>query len=143
MKLILGRDADITAWVAKQLGQNPDDEFGPCRAIGMELDGQIIGGVVYSHYREQTRDIQLSIAATSPKWATRGTIAALLAYPFVTLQCNRATVVVRKRNRRSRKLAEGLGFRLEGTLRQGFLDDDMLILGILREEAEQWLTRKD
>ena len=64
------------------------------------------------------------------------------AYPFVQLDCQRATVIVRKKNKRSRKFVEWLGFRQEGCCRRGFKDDDAIIYGLLREEC-RWIKEEE
>lgn len=138
---MLGYDAEVAAWVSMQLSASPEHSFGPCRAIGVADDTGLIAGVVYSDHREETGDIEMTISARSPRWAARGNIRALLHYPFVQLGCSRATVLVRAGNTRSRKLAEGLGFVQEGLKRRGFGDDDMVIYGMLREEAARWLLK--
>lgn len=62
-------------------------------------------------------DIEVSIAASSPRWATRQTIGTLLAYPFLQLKVQRVSAKVYKSNRVSRRFVEGIGFKHEGTHR--------------------------
>jgi RimJ/RimL family protein N-acetyltransferase len=44
------------------------------------------------------------------------------------------TAIIKKRNRRCRKLAEGLGFKLEGVMRKGAPDGDLFFYGLLKDE---------
>src|SRR5690349_3238467 len=129
--LIYGRDAEVAEWVRVRTDVLT---FGACAAIGVALDGTLIAGLVYREYTG--RDIQLSIAADSPKWCTKRTLRYLLGYPFLQLKCARVTAIVAKKNKRSRTLVERLGFKLEGTIRRAFPKDHGLIYGMLREECK-------
>lgn len=140
--LLLGHDEAVAAWVASRLPHVGEAGFGPCRGIGLAVEGKLIGGVVYHAYLEKYRSVHLSMAATSPRWATPGTVRALLSYPFRDLGCVRVTMTIDRRNRRARRLAEGLGFKLEGVMRKGFGKADAVIYGMLSSEAERWLTSK-
>ena len=139
--IVLHRDAEVTAWVRER---SPDPlvrefGFGLCSAIGVAQDGELIAGVVYHEYRGHS--IQLSMASESPRWCTRRTLNVLLGYPFKQLHVKRITACTAKGNERLRSLVARLGFRLEGTIRCG-LDgqQDLLIYGLLRDEAENWIT---
>lgn len=141
IELVYRNDATVTAWVC---AKSPDPlvrihGFGPCSAIGVADDGALIAGVVYHEYRGHS--IQLSMASDSPRWCTRRTLKHLLGYPFSQLHVARITACTAKSNSRLRSLVSRLGFRLEGNVRRG-LDGqhDLLIYGLLREEAERWIA---
>ena len=130
MRLVYGRDAEVSHWVLKQIDV---EKLDPCVAIGVEHKGRLIAGVVYNEYRGN--DIRLHVAAISPRWATRKNISALLAYPFIQLGCKRITGVVRAKNKEARKFDEGIGFIYEGTVRKGAENgDDLIIYGMLKNE---------
>lgn len=138
MRLVFDEDEVVAAWVALQLGQSPDEDYGTSRAIGIE-DGNLIAGVIYNFHRPEQGDIDMTIAAVTPRWATRGNVAALLHYPFIQLDCQRVTALAAAGNTRSRIFLNGIGFKQEGVKRRGYGDDDMIIHGMLREEAMRWL----
>jgi RimJ/RimL family protein N-acetyltransferase len=104
------------------------------------MDGEIIAGCVYSDWQPAYRNIQISMAATRPDWARRATIRKLLGYPFLQLGVERVTTLIRASNERSLRLNAGLGFVREGLIRQGYGDEDMVLLGLLRSEAERWIV---
>jgi RimJ/RimL family protein N-acetyltransferase len=111
-------------------------EFGPCVALGVVRRGALIGGVVYHGYRPDDGDINVSAAFDRPDWAYPQTLRTLFAYPFVQLGCERITAVVARKNKRSRKLIEGLGFKLEGVARRAFgRKDDAILYGLLRRDC--------
>lgn len=138
--LLYGADRIVIPFVAARIRDVSD--FGPCTSIGVVRGGVIIGGVIYHGFRKDDGDIQVSIAFDSPRWATRQTLAELFAYAFVTLDCVRMTAFANRRNKRSRRLLEGLGFRLEGIARKAVARrNDACMYGLLRDEC-RWL-RKD
>lgn len=135
MVYLVDAGAQVTEWVAKQLGF--DGGIYPSYSIGIVDDGKLIGGVVYHNFT--VNNIEMSIATISPKWAGRGIIRQLLAYPY-SLGCERITAIADSENHKSRKLLEKLGFQLEGVLRKGspFRNRrDAAVYGLLKEEFEQ------
>lgn len=134
MNLVLGHDAEVADWVAGRIPHVTG--FKDMAAIGIERDGDLVGGVVYHEYRGN--DIQMSCAAISPRWLTEGFIRALFVYPFVTLKCDRVSSFTPKGNTHTRRFLEKLGFEEEGNMRRGFVDDDCILYGMLKEECK-WI----
>lgn len=101
--------------------------------VGVERNGQLCAVIAWDGFRNYS--IEVSIAAVSPRWATRQTITTLLMYPFGQLKCQRVTSYVYKSNKKARKLNEGLGFKLEGKLRDaGKNNEPMLVFGLTRRD---------
>lgn len=150
MRIVDGAPDTVAGWVSGQIPGNPDfisrrDAFGRrmYHAIGAvedtELGSKIVAGIVYHNYVAEYGNIELSMAAISPVWAKRHIIAAFLHYPFEVCGCKRVTTMTPAKNRRALKFNEHIGFVREGVVRRGFGTDDMVICGLLREEAERWL----
>lgn len=118
-KLIFEKDKEIAAWVA---GKIPGASFGPCAAIGMASPSgaKFWGGVVYHDYIPSLGLCSVSIAAVTPRWATPGTVRALLSVPFQQYGVRKLYATIRDDNERSKKLCAGLGFTREATLRHHF-----------------------
>lgn len=137
LRMIYGCDQMLTNWASNQLKQ---DNFGPSpTAIGCGDGNQLLCVVVYHNHR--VFDIFMSIAAVSPRWATKRVIGRFLAYPYEQLECERTTVVCAKSNRRSRKLVEGVGWVREGSIRRGWDGkENAIVYGMLRSEAQRWLN---
>lgn len=145
MKLVCGRDAVVAEWVRARIPHMAGGDFGPCVAIGVEDDtGRLVAGAVYHGYNALPGggDIQMSMAADSARWARKGVIRGLLDYPFNQAGCHRVTTITPLRNARALKINAGLGFEVEGRIRRGFGDDDAIIMGLMREDAERFLAKK-
>lgn len=143
--IIFDRDMEVGQWVASRI---PDvqtiERFGDFTAYAFASDDltEIYAGVVYHNYRDH--DIELVMAADDPRWATKGNIRAVFAYPFIQLGVARVTSICTKRNKRVRKLLEGVGFKREGVARRAIDGiQDAVIYGMLRSEANRWLGVKN
>jgi len=136
LNLVLNRSDELAAWVARRIPHV--DSFGQCAAIGVERGGECVGAVVYHEYRGN--DIQLSCAATSPRWLSRAALRSIFAYPFIQLQVDRVTAFTPARARATRQFLESTGFIQEGIMRRGFDDDDCVVYGMLREECK-WIEQ--
>lgn len=134
MNLVFG--PEIVSWVNDRL---PFADLSNGAGIGVEEDGAIIAGVVFTNYRKI--DIEVSLAADSPRWARRGILRAFSAYPFIQLGCRRVTSFVPEWNERARRWNEGFGFTQEGRHPGSFEDGSAAIsYGMLRENC-RWLAR--
>lgn len=118
-------------WLSDQLGIPFDADFS--YPIGFAHHDQLIAVVAFHDYRPP--DVHFSVAATSPRWATRANLDALWRYAFEFLKCGRVTAVTNKSNKRARSILERVGFRLEGVMRhQRPNGEDGMLYGILKEE---------
>ena len=109
------------------------------QCMGFSRDNRLACVVV--GYHATNTNIMLSIAATTPRWASKQNIAALGQWIFGQLGMKHISTVCLKSNKRSRKFTEGVGFRVEGKIRKGGNDEDMIIYGMLKEEHEEWLRK--
>lgn len=125
----------LAQWVAARIDRfGPAARFGNCTAIGILRDKRIVGAVIFSNFRGH--DMEVSIA-TEGQWATRGLLKSLFSYPFGQCGCARISALVARSNKKSRKLCESLGFKLEGVMRKSLHGgtEDACIYGMLREEC--------
>ena len=141
MELLFHADEAVTQWVSKQQPYPVDYSTGT-RAIGVVKNGKMIGGAVYSNYRNAPHGGMMEITiAGKPGWLTRRSIRVLLYYPFEDCGCFRVTCLVARGNKRSRDVAERLGFKFEGTARRVFSphkSGDCMIYGLLKSE-NRWI----
>lgn len=136
-RLIFGNNDRIARWVADQLPHMAGGMFATAAAIGVERGSTLIAGIVYHGYNGGS-DIQISMAATSPRWAEPGVIAACLHYPFVQLKCRRVTCLVPQALKRVHRFLVHLGFQVEGISRYGFDLEPAVTFGMVREEC-RWI----
>lgn len=100
----------------------------PYTAMGLEHDGEIIGGVVFNHFTGH--DLHVTVAGRG--W-TRGFLAEVGQYVFDQLHCLRMTVVTEQP--KVVRLAEQLGGEVEGLLRNHFgAGRPAFVVGILKED---------
>lgn len=126
----------VAAFVAARGGA----EFGDAQTIGFIDDaGLLVCGFVYHDWQPERGTIEISAAATSPRWATRGNIETAFGYPFDEAGCQLAYAWTDETNRAVRRGMKWLGAtehvipRLRGPDRAGVL---------LTLTAEAWANWK-
>lgn len=107
-------------------------EFVTDHSFGVMSDGKLLAAWTYHPRGEEHWEI--TIAADRPKWASREVINYILTYPFKELGARRLTAQCLAKNRRAKRLIEGVGFQKEGRLRSFFNGEDVLIYSMLRGE---------
>jgi len=145
--LIFDQGTGLAAWAAAKLPYVGPQGFGPCAAIGAAsgplLSDQLLAVIVYHDYLPGIGTMQCSLVATSPKWATPGTIQAFLFYPFQQAGVRKLWVAIVHTNERAIRFGRGLGFKREATLRQHFSPrHHAVIMSMLAEEyqASRWFV---
>lgn len=120
----------VARWMRDRLREPIPDKY---EVIAVIHDGRLAAAMLY--YNFFGNSINLSLVSDTPRCASKGVFKAMLGYPFKQLGVNRVTAMIRKKNRRSRKLAEGLGFRLEGVMRKADPDGrDLCVYGITKDD---------
>ena len=133
MDIIRG-DKSITDWVGQRV---ECEDFGPCETLAVVDETQLLAGVVYSNYRNAS--IEMSIATTTPRWASRRVIRELLNYPFVQLGCRRVHAMTSYDNKKAQRLLDVVGFVREGVLREAEQDgSDVVMYGLT---IKDWVKR--
>jgi RimJ/RimL family protein N-acetyltransferase len=136
--ILIGADEMVAAMVAARI---PHVSFDRYTALGVVRRGRLIGGVVYHDY--VGHDVQASYAFDSPGWALPGTLRALFDYPFNQLGCRRMTAIMGRKNKKARRMAEGLGFKLEGVHPKGMDgQQDVMSYGMLKEHC-RWIKERE
>ena len=96
--------------------------------------------VVVAFFNSDGISMEGAIASSTPKWfGYRDFMRRVFEYVFDTAGCRRFVVRVDAGNEKALKLDLGLGFKMEGTLRQAAENgNDVHVLGMLRDEC-RWL----
>jgi hypothetical protein len=123
LSLVYGRDAEVAQWVAEHIPHVRGGDFGPCAAVGYEIDNRLVAGFVWHEWMPAFATVQLSIAALSPMWARRQTMHALLSYPFNYLGVFKVWTVIPTDNPHAIKSGRHAGFHHEATLAHQFGPD--------------------
>jgi ribosomal-protein-serine acetyltransferase len=135
-----GQTADGTAeFVRKSIKQEADDDGFQVAVI---VDGAIAGVLGHEVDREnRTTTIGYWLAEDQQgRGLMTAAVKRLLGHAFDELRLNRVGIEVAPNNPRSRTLAERLGFREEGVLREAerFADDDyrdLVVYSMLASES--------
>jgi RimJ/RimL family protein N-acetyltransferase len=130
---------EITMWAEKIIGSELScegfelghDSWG----IGLRDNGELVAAVCYD--RITACDCNVHLASDgSKRWLNREFLAAGFAYPFIQLGLRRITGVVPRKNIQALKFDLHIGFEVEGLCRNALPDDDVYILGMLRENCK-------
>jgi len=107
--------------------------------MGFSRDGELLCVFVVHQY--DVPNIFISFASKSPRWASKENVRAIGYWVFDNLGCDRMTAITEKKNKRSRRFQEGVGFKHEGKLRGGAHNDDLIIYGLTKKDHEVWLRK--
>jgi RimJ/RimL family protein N-acetyltransferase len=140
-RFLVGDDR-LLDWIADRIpGTDASHWKGLARAVGVVIDGEIVAAMAVGGW--ERGNVEISFAADSPKWATRDTIRRMMAWPFVQLDCHRVTTRISENNHRAIRFNEGIGFKREGIIREGWgQGEDAILFGLLRSEAPEWMLAK-
>jgi RimJ/RimL family protein N-acetyltransferase len=136
MKVHYGDDVNVAKWVCDRIPHV--SSFGPCTALGVvNSEGKPVAGIVFHDYLPACGTIQLSMAAETPRWATRRIVKELLSYPFNQLKVRKVWTATPLKNQRAIKFNKGIGFKQEAVLANHFGDDHAVICRMFRKQFEQ------
>lgn len=94
--------------------------FGPAVFAGVMQGGALVAGVAFHDWQDDHQTLQLSMAASSPRWASAGTMKTLFRYAFVTAGANKLWTAIPSGNERALRFNVGIGLKREGCLRHHF-----------------------
>ena len=98
--------ADVVPLVSEIIGCRAD--FGECVTAGVtDREGNLIAAVVFHNWAPDTGVMEVSAAAVSPRWATRGHLSELFGYAFKHAQM--CVARIHEDNERARRLWRSFG----------------------------------
>jgi RimJ/RimL family protein N-acetyltransferase len=96
-------------------------------------EGKLFGGCVY---REFTRaSISVHIAGFTKHWASRDLLWVGFHYPFIQLGVQKLFATIPDYNTDSLEIAKKMGFKYETRISEVFVDGDMLIYSMKRDDC--------
>ena len=144
MNLVFGEDRAVADWVCGHIPHVGDaDDLGPMVAVGVANGTGMVAGIVYHNWTPRYGHCEITFAAASPRFATRGIIRALLSVPFLQWECRGVTLIVPHDAARTVKFITGIGFVREGCKREFFAPKrHALIYGMKRSEFARLFARR-
>lgn len=132
MQATIDNQSDLIQWARERIGYPFRED---AKAIGfVEEDGTIRCVVVYDCF--SLCDVCMHIASDgSRKWLRKMTFLEAFDYPFMQLGMRRVTGLVPAKNKAALNFDLRIGFEIEGKCRKALPDDDVYILGMLRENC--------
>lgn len=132
---VYGQSDLVAAWVAEKI-EGCGLGFGECQAIGVYGQNDLAAGVVFHNWSPECGTIEASVAAITPRWATRTVLTEILHYPFSALQCRIVLARTAENNMRALKIWRALGateHKLPDLRSEGLGE----IVSLLKKEAWQ------
>lgn len=127
--IVTGRSEKVAGWLGRQLGTT---FVPPYEAIGiLNAKGEPIGAALFNDKAD--RNIELTVYGY--KAFQRGVCRWIAEYCFVKNDCLRITTRTRASNLYIRRLLEHHGWKMEGTLRCWYDDEDAVIYGLTRDDC--------
>ena len=128
-RIVIGQP--VVDWVAKH--QKRGEGYGFSAGIGMEKDGELIAGVVYNEWNHV--NINMHVAAIGNNWMTREYLWMCFDYPFNQLKVKRITAFIEDDNEKAIKFDTHLGFKYETRMKDAYVNGDILIYVMRREDC--------
>ena len=141
-RFVFGQDELVKRFVEHIIGRGETFDADAV-AIGLAEDNDLLGGAVYSEFRQMQHgnDIRVHAGFRDPSWASRRVLATFFAYPFEQCGCTRITTVTCKNNKKARAFDERLGFQYVGKLSRGWDGKrDAVVYEMLKENCK-WLRQ--
>lgn len=130
--VIYGQEDRLLPWAAERigLGQFRRDAY----TIGLERDGELCAVVVFDTFTECGAHMHIASDGTG-RWMNKELLVRSFAYPFVQLGLRRVTGMVPAKNAEAIAFDEHLGFEREGLCRNALPDDDIVVMGLLKQNC--------
>ena len=130
-ELIYDQDETLIEWAMGVIGCTFRHD---ATAIGHSISGKIMAVAVFDGFSECDCNIHIASDGSGHSMS-RGFLAAAFAYPFIQLNMRRVTGLVPAANTKALRFDYHLGFVFEGRCRNALPDDDIIVLGMLRENC--------
>jgi hypothetical protein len=128
----------LAEWCADRIPHVRGGSFGACQSMAVMNGDDVRAVVVFHDWQPRFLTMQCSMAANTPKWATRAVLRGLMFYVFRTAGANKLWTAIPHDAERVIKFNRGIGLKPEGTLRSHFGHKrHAIICSMLRAEWER------
>jgi len=140
MRLVLGEDEIISAWMEQTAGRPYplyfDRHGSPAQAVigWCHEDGRIASGAYFTNH-QVGGSIEVHICGRLTRECVRDTYR----YAFRQLEVKRLTALIARSHKMLRKKLTKLGFQYEATIKNQYGDGDGLMFRLDRAAAERWM----
>lgn len=108
-------------------------EWPDAIGLGLYNGDKLVAGAVYEDFTRNNANVHIAFAG--PHAITPAFIVAGFKLPFIDLKLPRITGLVPAKNDKALRFDLKLGWQVEGRIRRGLPDDDIILLGMLKEEC--------
>ena len=133
-----GEKMRVAAWVAAKIPCN--DWVLNYEAIGIECDGELVGGVVVDSYVKDVR-CALHCAGVGKYWLNREFLSAVFDYVFRQMNCRVIVNTVSSANTDSLRFTSHIGFTEVCRISRGCEDGDLVIFA-MQKTACRWINKE-
>ena len=126
-------DDKVCAFLCRKLDLPQDEKtYG----LGIFMGDRLAGGILYSDLRPNS-DVWMSIFTQNKRWCCRRVLRGIFEIAFNVWNCRRINALIDCDNIKSLKLALGVGFKIEGIMREyRQYGKNVFVLGMLKNECK-------
>lgn len=133
------RRAEVLEWTRERIEHVQGWPHGST-AIGVEHEGRLVIGVVYSWYSGFAMEMSTAIDEAGKAILGRRILRVVFGYPFEDAKCLRVGTLAPAWRADIVEFNERLGYVREGLMREATPQGDYVIFGMLRREC-RWLPK--
>ena len=130
-ELVYDDSGQMIEWASKIIGFQPRSD---AVAVGWREHGELRAVVLYDNFSACDCNIHIASDGTG-NWLRRAFLETCFMHPFAQWGLRRVTGLVPAKNTDALRFDLHLGFKQEGYLRHALPDDDLVLLGMLRENC--------
>ena len=130
------RKMALAEWALSQIPHMAGGQlYGDFVAAAVLRDGDLAAGVFFHDWQPSAGTMQVSMAAATPRWASREVLRDLYGYAFRTAGAAKLWAASPHANARAIRFLEGTGMKREATLRHHFgPQSHAVVCSMLRKE---------
>ena len=129
--LIYTDEDRLVEWASEIIGFEPRDDV---KAMGWQVDGALRAVCLWDGFSKC--DCNIHVASDGgANWLSRQFLTHAFLHPFAQWEMRRVTALVPAKNHAALRFDLHLGFTQEGVIRHALPNDDIILLGMLREDC--------